>query len=105
VSWYGYCYSMEKQLTDLAVQPQIMLCAIDEDRNIRRGYMIERTRDLFGWHVVSWAWGRLGSRPTRRVSAFASEQAAIAFARQLLARRGSAPKRIGVAYREHRSPI
>ena len=91
---------MDSRLTDLAARPQIMLSAIDEGRNIRRGYMIERTQDLFGWHVVTWAWGRLGSRPTRRVSAFSSEQAAISFARQLLARRASAPKRIGVMYKE-----
>lgn len=95
---------MDKRLTDLAARPQIVLSAIDEGRNIRRGYLIERARDLFGWHVVTWAWGRLGSRPTRRVSAFASEQAAIGFARQLLARRASAPQRIGVAYRECRLP-
>jgi predicted DNA-binding WGR domain protein len=91
---------MDNRLTDLAARPQIMLSAIDESRNIRRGYMIERTQDLFGWHMVTWAWGRLGRRPTRRVSAFASEQAAIAFARHLLARRASAPQRIGVAYCE-----
>jgi predicted DNA-binding WGR domain protein len=95
---------MDNRLTDLAARPQIMLSAIDEGRNIRRGYMIERTQDLFGWHVVTWAWGRLGRRPTRRVSAFASEQAAIAFAHQLLVRRASAPRRIGVVYRNCSPP-
>jgi hypothetical protein len=90
---------MSECLTDLALQPEIRLAAVDDERNIRRGYMIARTQDLFGWHVVSWAWGRLDCRPTHRIRAFRDKTAAIAFTRQLLAKRATAPRRIGVQYR------
>ncbi len=91
---------MDERLTDLADQsPEILLAAVDNTRNIRRGYSICKSRDLFGWYVVTWAWGRLGQEPKCRVRAFPEEQSAIAFTRQLLQRRASAPKRIGLAYR------
>jgi predicted DNA-binding WGR domain protein len=91
---------MDELLTDLAHQsPEIQLAAVDNSRNIRRGYTISRSRDLFGWHVVTWYWGRLGNEPRCRARAFPEETAAVAFARQLLKRRASAPKRIGLAYR------
>lgn len=90
---------MTRSLTALAAEPQIMLQAVDPSRNIRRGYRITRTPDLFGWQIVSWGWGRLGCHGRQRVRAFAAEHEAIDFARQLLARRTSAPRRIGVAYR------
>jgi predicted DNA-binding WGR domain protein len=86
------------QLTNLANEPFIQLAAIDSTRNIRRGYTISRTSDLFGWQVVSWAWGRLDRNGMCRTRAFPDEAAAHAFVRQLLARRKSAPTRIGVAY-------
>lgn len=90
---------MVERLTDLAGQsPEILLTAVDNSRNIRRAYAISRSRDLFGWHVVTWGWGRLGREPRCRVRAFPEEEAAIAFTRQLLKRRASAPKRIGLAY-------
>ena len=88
------------QLTTLAAEPFIQLAAIDETRNIRRGYTISRTSDLFGWQIVSWAWGRLDRSGTCRTRAFPDEAAAHAFVRQLLARRRSAPARIGVAYKQ-----
>jgi hypothetical protein len=90
---------MSERLTDLAAQPHILLAAVDAERNIRRSYVITRSQDLFGWHLVMWAWGRLNGQLTQRTSAFADEQAAISFIRQLLARRATAPGRIGVCYR------
>ncbi len=90
---------MTRSLTALAAEPQIMLQAVDPSRNIRRAYRISRTPDLFGWQIVSWSWGRLGCQGRQRARAFEDEADAIAFARQLLARRTSAPGRIGVAYR------
>jgi predicted DNA-binding WGR domain protein len=92
---------MSERLTDLAAQPQILLAAVDAERNIRRSYVITRSQDLFGWHLVTWAWGRLSGRLTQRTCAFGDEQAAIRFTRQLLARRASAPRRIGVSYRPY----
>lgn len=86
------------QLTALAAEPFIQLAAIDDARNIRRSYAISRSSDLFGWQVVTWAWGRLDRAGTSRTRAFPDDAAARAFVRQLLARRKSAPKRIGVAY-------
>ena len=86
------------QLTALAEEPFIQLAAIDDVRNIRRGYTISRSRDLLGWHVVSWAWGRLDRGATCRSRAFRDEVAATTFVRQLLMRRATAPTRIGVAY-------
>lgn len=89
---------MSDNLTGLATQPLILLAAVDTDRNVRRSYAISRSRDLFGWHLVTWVWGRLDGRPNHRTCAFTDEQAAISFIRRLLARRASAPRRIGVAY-------
>jgi predicted DNA-binding WGR domain protein len=90
---------MTISLTSLAAEPRLVLQAIDPARNIRRGYTITRAPDLFGWHIVSWSWGRIDGRPRLRARAFRDEAEAIAFARQLLARRATAPRRIGVAYR------
>jgi hypothetical protein len=87
------------QLTALAERPFIQLAAIDDLRNVRRGYTISRSRDLFGWHIVSWAWGRLERQSVCRARAFPHESDAIRFVHQLLAKRRSAPARIGVAYR------
>ncbi|GEO01982.1 MULTISPECIES: WGR domain-containing protein [Sphingomonadaceae] len=44
--------------------------------------------------------GRIGSHCQGRAVSFASEDEASRFALQLLRRRASAPKRIGVAHRE-----
>lgn len=86
-------------LTDLAAQPLIRLAAIDTARNMARSYRITRSADLFGWQLVCWQWGRIGARPLEKRLAFATEADAIACVRRLLARRTSAPHRIGVAYR------
>jgi predicted DNA-binding WGR domain protein len=86
------------QLTTLAAEPLIQLAAIDETRNIRRSYAIDRSMDLFGWQIVTWSWGRLESRLTTRSRVFSDETRAKSFVRQLLMRRATAPKRIGVAY-------
>lgn len=94
----GYTSVMSERLTDLATDLEILLAAVDADRNIWRRYVITRSRDLFGWHTVTWMWGRLNGRCTQRMSAFPDELAAIRFTRQLLTRRSTAPRRIGVAY-------
>lgn len=76
----------------------IRLEARDIGKNIARGYMIEISRDLFGWTIVRWGWGRVGTVGQSRQRAFAGEAEARKLLRQLLARRRSAPRRIGVAY-------
>lgn len=89
---------MTTSFIDLATQPKILLAAVDEARNVRRGYEIERTVDLFDWQTVTWWWGRLGTHGSRKTRAFATEDQAVAFVRHLLMRRATAPRRVGVAY-------
>ena len=78
----------------------VWLEAVCGERNIARRYTIALSRDLFGASIVEFAWGRIGSRGQGRAVSFESEDEASRFARQLLRRRASAPKRIGVPYRE-----
>lgn len=78
----------------------VWLEAVWSERNIARRYTVAIDRDLFGASIVEFAWGRIGSRAQGRAVSFASEDEAARFARQLLRRRASAPKRIGVPYRE-----
>lgn len=89
---------MSERLTDLAAQTQILLAAVDADRNVRRSYAISRSRDLFGWTLVTCQWGRVGQPGQLRTHAFAAENAAVTFTRRQLARRASARRRIGVDY-------
>lgn len=83
---------------DLADAARIHLVACDDARNIRRGYRIECSGDLFGHHVVDWSWGRIGTAGQSRRVSFASGDEAGRFMRSLLLRRDTAPKRIGMAY-------
>lgn len=57
------------------------------------------SRDLFGASIVEFAWGRIGTKGQERAVSFDGDDEASRFASQLLRRRASAPKRIGVAYR------
>lgn len=77
---------------------RIHLIARDDSRNLQREYYIERSVDLFGLHVVDWAWGRIGARGLSRRRSFPTQDQAIAFVAALLARRATAPRRIGAAY-------
>jgi predicted DNA-binding WGR domain protein len=70
------------------------------ERNVARRYTVALSRDLFGASIVEFAWGRIGTKGQGRAVSFACEDEAARFARQLLRRRASAPKRIGVPYRE-----
>lgn len=89
---------MTGDLTALLRKSDIELAATDPDRNINRAYRISRTQDLFGWVMVTWEWGRAGQSHQTRTRAFPAEAQAMAFTRQLLLRRATAPRRIGVAY-------
>jgi predicted DNA-binding WGR domain protein len=72
--------------------------AIDDDRNIARAYRIRASRDLFGKIIVELRWGRIGRRGSGVTISFAQEDAAQRFIERTLAKRASAPRRIGVAY-------
>lgn len=74
------------------------LVAIDPARNIRRRWQVTATHDLFGRVMVETRWGRIGSRGQHRVHSFADESEALRYVRALLARRATAPRRLGVRY-------
>lgn len=78
----------------------ICLEAISAERNIARRYSVALSRDLFGASIVEFAWGRIGTKGQERAVSFNCDDEASCFASQLLRRRASAPKRIGVAYRK-----
>ena len=94
---YRHVLSMFKAPTQL-VDYSYALEAIDSDRNIARSYRIHATLDLFGHVVVELRWGRIGRRGFGMTVSFANEEAARRFIMRTLAKRASAPRRIGVAY-------
>ena len=78
----------------------ICLEAICAERNIARRYSVALSRDLFGVSIDEFAWGRIGTKGEEKAGSFNCDVEASSFASQLLLRRASAPKRIGVAYRK-----
>lgn len=76
----------------------IMLTAVDASRNIRRRYSVRADRNLFGEIEVETAWGRIGTAGQSKVERFRDIESATAYVRKVVARRATAPKRIGVAY-------
>ncbi|WP_145206831.1 WGR domain-containing protein [Sphingobium sp. B2] len=76
----------------------IELVALDPARNVRRGYSITASLDLFGMIVVETRWGRIGACGQARAHAFADRAAAERHIAATLRRRGTAESRIGVAY-------
>ena len=67
-------------------------------RDRRLAYRIERSVNLFGFHIVDWNSGRIGTAGQFRRVAFSCGNQAQQFVRSLLLRRDTAPKRIGIAY-------
>lgn len=76
--------------------------ARDEERNIARSYRLSIGTDLFGWLIVEKQWGRIGSAGREQRLAFENAEAAQRHTRAVIARRASAPHRIGAAYLEVR---
>lgn len=74
--------------------------AVDPERNIARDYRLSVTCDLFGWFIVEQVWGRIGTEGQGKVQAFEDAADARRHIAQVKARRLSAERRIGVAYRE-----
>lgn len=81
----------------LPFQP-VELAAIDAARNIRRRWSVVTYRDLFGQVMVETCWGRLGAKGRTLVHSFSDDGEALRYVRALLARRGTAERRIGVSY-------
>lgn len=77
----------------------LVLQARDPARNVARRWGVALRRDLFGWFIVEWRWGRIGTAGQMRSLAFEQEVEARRLIRRLLARRAGAKRRIGVAYR------
>lgn len=76
--------------------------ARDAKRDIARSYRLSIGTDLFGWSIVEQQWGRIGSPGRGRRIAFENPEAAQRHIRAVVARRASAPRRIGAAYIEIR---
>ena len=74
--------------------------AVCRQRNVARRHTVALGRDLYGASIVDFAWGRIGTRGQGRAVSFASKDEAWRFARLLLRRRASAPRRIGLPYSE-----
>ena len=77
----------------------IELVALDPARNVRRGYSITASLDLFGMIVVETRWGRIGSHGQAQRHAFIDRAAADRHIAATLRRRGTAETRIGVPYK------
>jgi hypothetical protein len=80
---------------DIAIELQ----AKDVDANRLRAWRIEAGPDLFGVWVTTVRFGRIGMGDRTLGYQFASEAEVRAFVRIRLRRRGTAKRRIGVAYR------
>lgn len=76
----------------------IELVAVDPARNLRRRWCVIATRDLFGHIMVETQWGRIGTRGRTLVRSFTDDTEATRYVRALLARRRSAPRRLGTGY-------
>jgi len=76
----------------------VEMTAIDGSRGVHRRWSVIAYRDLFGALLVETRWGRCGCVGRTLIRCFPNEAAAGRYVSQLLARRRSAVKRIGVGY-------
>lgn len=76
----------------------IELEAIREETNNYRFYFLTISKDLFNYFVVTAIYGRIGSAGTRRMFAFPSIKEAQNKIQDILKRRRTSKKRIGVSY-------
>lgn len=79
---------------------RIELAAVDTARNIRRRYRIEADQDLFGAWLVTITFGRIGTHGRTIVYVVDDERQARRLVTACLRVRATAPRRIGVPYRE-----
>lgn len=76
----------------------ILLEARNPSRNILRSYYVSAWHDLFGRLMVEVIHGRVGARGKRSMFFMNDHEEAIEFISELLKRRESAIKRLGVPY-------
>jgi len=76
----------------------IELHACDAGRNLMRFYQIAAVRDLFDDLIVTFNYGRIGTRGQTKTYIVPTADEAVRLVRACLKRRQSAPKRIGIAY-------
>lgn len=86
-------------MNDANLPESVELVALDPARNIRRRYSIVASFDLFGMIVIETRWGRIGAAGQAQRHAFADHAAADRHIAAILRRRGTAERRIGIAYR------
>ena len=77
-----------------------LLHACDPARNHWRAYRVEAGQDLLGDWLVEVTFGRIGPGGRTVQYLAGDEDGARELARACLHRRASAPRRIGIAYRE-----
>lgn len=80
----------------------IELAAVELSCSVRRRWSIVAYRDLFGHVMIETGWGPAGTKGRVLVHSFVNDADALRYVRGLLSRRGTALRRIGVAY--HRIP-
>lgn len=85
------------RMDSLPVRP-VELVAVERARNVQRRWSVVAYRDLFGHIMIETGWGRIGAKGRRLVRSFADEADALRYVRRLLARRGTAQRRIGTRY-------
>lgn len=78
---------------------RLHLEASDPGRNCHRQWVLEARPDLFGACLVEITYGRIGAMGRTISRAFSDEKQARRYISQAIARRKSAPRRIGIAYR------
>ena len=78
---------------------RIHMEACDPVQNRFRRWQLEATEDLFGEWIVQVNFGRIGSTGRTFMRSFADYLTVRRYVRTAIARRRSAPRRIGVAYR------
>lgn len=77
----------------------IELQAVDAKRNAQRSYILDIGQDLFGHWKVTRRWGRIGAKKQESIVAFEAASERDRFVREMLKRRQSARRRVGVSYR------
>lgn len=90
---------MSPAITVTEPHAHVRLEAVDTKRNMARAYEIHAAPDLFGATIVELAWGRIGTRGQSLTRSFSNVADATRYLRKIIARRMSAPKRLGVPYR------
>lgn len=74
------------------------MIATTQDKRINRYYEIHMTKGFLNTHIVQYAWGRIGRKPTLKTQIFEEEKTAHSFFNAKVKRRLNSRKRLGVSY-------